>query len=95
MQTTQNAPQAAQAPRSTLPLTPAQAKRLVGILGVSNGVPVRYAGYVVRSVQRKRHPYDEWTDLELAGQIDTSASSLRYRATITPAPRTRLTPTED
>ena len=73
--------QAAPVARSTLPLTPQQAKRLLGVLAVSQW-PVRYAGHVVAHLQRKRHPYDEWTTLALAGEVDVSNHDVKYRAVL-------------
>ena len=76
--TQSSAPQGA---LSHITLTPMQAKRLLGVLAASDW-PVRYAGQVVAAVQRKRHPYDEWSTLQFAGQIDTAVHSLKYRAVV-------------
>ena len=76
-----NAPQAPQPVRSTYPLSPYQAKRLVGVLAVSEW-PVRYAGMVIAAVQRKRHHYDEWTFIHNSGEIDTANQAFRYRAVV-------------
>jgi hypothetical protein len=81
MQTHLNALGAPQAAPSHIALGPAAAKRLLGVLMASEW-PVRYAGYVIAAVQRKRHPYDEWTDIKLAGNIDTQIQSLKYRAVV-------------
>lgn len=74
-----NGLQAPQGAPSHITLTPMQAKRLLGVLRVSEH-PVRYAGHVVAYVQRKRHPYDEWSTLQFAGQVDAAVHSLKYRA---------------
>ena len=66
---------------STVPLTPAAAKRLMGVLRVSEW-PVAWAGKRVICVQRKRHPYDEWTEIALAGHIDPMNRGPRYRAVV-------------
>ena len=69
-------------------ITAHAAKRLVGVLRVSEW-PVRFAGHVVGSVQRKRHPYDEWTEIKDAHEVDTSnPQGWKYRVCYTGASAT-------
>lgn len=68
---------------STYPLAAHTAKRLVGVLAVSEW-PVRFAGQVVQCVQRKRHPYDEWDTVTKAGEVDASnPQGWKYRVCYT------------
>jgi hypothetical protein len=68
---------------STLPLTSTQAKRLVGVLAVASpsGWPVVYAGQRITRIEEKRHPYDDWHEVKLAGNVSTSSTN-RYRAVV-------------
>jgi hypothetical protein len=65
------------------PLTPTQAKRLTGVLkaAVPMGWPVVYVGQRVARIEERRHPYDEWHEVENAGNISTSSTN-RYRAVL-------------
>ena len=67
---------------STLPLTPTAAKRLTGLLGACEGTPVLWQGYRLQAVESKRHPYDEWNPVRLAGEIDTQNLAVKYRAVL-------------
>ena len=67
---------------STLPLTPAYAKRLTALLGVCDSVGVIWQGYRLQAVECKRYPYDEWHRVELSGQIDTTNQAVKYRAVL-------------
>ena len=66
---------------SALPLNPAAAKRLIGVMGAGDA-PVTLHGRRVLAVQQKRHPYDMWHDVKLAGNIDTQNHAMRYRAVL-------------
>ena len=91
------APQGAGNTYSTYPLTPAYAKRLAGLLMAAGGVPVTWQGRKLVAVQRKRHVYDDWTKVTLAGNVDTTNTSARYRALChnTPSAKHLLSATKD
>lgn len=77
-----NGPQAGQPGPGYLPITPAYAKRLTALLGAAGGTPVQWQGGRLLGVQRKRHPYDEWTTVDLPGNINAGDTALRYRAVV-------------
>ena len=69
---------------STLPLTPAYAKRLTALLGVCDSVGVIWQGYRLQAVECKRHPYSTWDKVNLVSEIDTTNNAVRYRAVLWP-----------
>jgi hypothetical protein len=95
MQTHLNGPQGPKSNLATLPLTPAYAKRLTGLLGVTGTLPVTWQGCKLVGVQVKRHPYDSWCNVTLAGQVDTQNHSLRFRAVVQCNPAGNVPATKD